>query len=82
MLESEQLGGSRATAVTSDRHATLLDSQRVSEPSADFARIGNGSMWEPAVRNGAGSARPGWTLNREPWAAVRVKDGPPARFMP
>ena len=34
-----QNGGSRATAMTSDRHTARLMFQRVSEPSADYARL-------------------------------------------
>jgi hypothetical protein len=34
-----QIGGSRASALTSDRHAGRLVLQRVNEPNADSARL-------------------------------------------
>jgi hypothetical protein len=52
------IGGSRATVVTSHRHATRLVFQRVSEPRADCARVTIVSVVRPGPRRSSGSGCP------------------------
>jgi hypothetical protein len=53
-----QNGGSRATVVTNHRHAARLVFQRVSEPSADYARVTIVSVVRQGPRRSSGSGCP------------------------